>query len=134
MSQRPKPAITDYGPEHLSTSGKDNTLLVGLGGRITIGGPREGKYRAPEGIRVDPSEWCEPSHDTCDLNPDVEIPRVELVSWHIGNHPMQTQERSRPPRYCVPCFERALENGWSLADWSAVVELRAEEMARRAAA
>lgn len=93
MSQRPKPAITDYGPEHLSTSGKDNT--VGPGGRITIGGPREGKYRAPEGIPVDPSEWCEASHDSCDLNPATELPAGRWVQWEYGAHPMRTPDKKR---------------------------------------
>lgn len=133
MTTRPQAVITDYGPESLCTSGRDNTLVVAPDGKVSIGGPRQGKYQAPVGIPIDPSEWCEASHATCDCNPDVELPEWRWVEWQYGAHPMQTRER-RPPRFCVACFERALENGWSLEDWSTIVELRAEEMARRAAA
>lgn len=118
--------VTYEGKEHFSTSGKDNTLIVAPDGKVGIGGPREGKYRTPVGIPVDPSEWCEPSHEFCDLNVANTVPNEIVVEWRYGILPVTTRERPRVTRYCLACFEAAHERGDNLEDWGAVLALRAE--------
>lgn len=134
MSQRPKSVVTWEGPESLCTSGKDRALALEVdaaghvvGAHFTV---RTGTYHAPQGIPIDPAEWCEPSHATCDVNPAVELPVGRWVEWVYGAHPMRTLDR-RPPRFCVACFELAEREGCDLYDWATIEQLR-REAARKA--
>lgn len=138
MSERPKAVVTWEGPESLCTSGKDRALALEVdatgnvvGAHFTV---RAGAYQAPQGIAIDPAEWCEPSHATCDCNPDTPLPGDRWVEWQYGAHPMRTNDR-RPPQFCVACFEMALGEGWDdLYDWRTIEQLRAEARAQREAA
>lgn len=83
------------------------------------------------GIPIPVEETCEPTHESCDANPDVEIPAPYEDHWMYGRFPMHDRSWPRVTRLCVSCADLF---GHAGNDWNFIVEVRERAAALRQAA